>query len=113
MARPLSKISRKVLRQVRKAGSSLDELSARTGLRKERLAKVLWHLQTRGWISASEEMRALAVYRRLRPLPKPTPTRAPTRNPGAAHLVALQGAFGSRLPARRARGRVVRTPESG
>ena len=89
--------------------STLDEIAARTGLRKDRLAKVIWHLRQRGWIAADEEMRRLHVYRRLRELPS-RPRKA-SRSQSTPHIAALNAAFGIGLPAKRARGRVVRRGE--
>ena len=111
MARPLSSNSQKVLRQLGRSGKSIDELSARTGIRKDRLAKLLWHLEGLGWISAGGEVRRLAVYRRLRDAPRAKRSNPLARNVPASHLVALQAAFGIRLPAKRARGRTVRGSE--
>ena len=111
MARPLSQKTRKVLAHIgRAAGSSLDELAARSGIRKAKLAKLLWHLQGAGWIAASEELRCLVVYRRLRDIPRALP---PARDPikTAAHIQSLNAAFGIRLPAKRARGRTIRRGE--
>ena len=108
MARPLSRNSRKVLRQLGKAGKSIDELATRTGIRKDRLAKLLWHLQSLGWISVSKEVRTLPVYRRLREVPPRKPDGVPRGYTPAPHIAALQAAFGIGLPARRARGRTVR-----
>ena len=109
MARPLSETSRKVLAQLGKSPKSLDELSARTGIRKDRLAKVLWHLLGRGWVSAAEEVRRLPVYRRLRDVPS-APRTSPRPQP-KPHIAALNAAFGIGLPAKRARGRIVRRGE--
>ena len=106
MPRPLSESSRKILGQLGKSAKSLDQLSARTGIRKDRLAKVLWHLRTRGWIEESEEVRKLAVYRRLRDVP--SKARKVARAKSAPHIAALNAAFGIGLPVKRARGRVVR-----
>src|SRR5688500_1956898 len=100
MARPLSKTSRKVLAQLGKSARSLDELAARLGMRKERLAKALWHLQARGWIAATEEVRRLPVYRRLREAPRAP--RKTLRPQPAGNIAALNAAFGIALPARRA-----------
>src|SRR5437870_4157667 len=93
MARPLSSTSRKVLVQLGKTPKSLDELAARTGVRKDRLAKILWHLLGRGWISAGEEVRRLPVYRRLKDVPGPRPVARAARQ-SAPHLAALNAAFG-------------------
>ncbi len=110
MPRPLSDNSRKVLRQLGKSvGSSIDELSARTGIRKKKLARVLWDLKAAGWIAAGSEVKELTVYRRLRELPPERRDRRPVKP--ASHIDALHAAFGMRLPARRARGRVVRRGE--
>jgi hypothetical protein len=106
MPRPLSANSRKVLGQLGK-DRSLDELSALTGIRKDRVAKILWHLRSLGWIAAGEEVRRLSVYKRVRELPPARrKTAAPLSQP--AHIAALNAAFGISLPARRARGRTVR-----
>lgn len=111
MARPLSPNTRKVLAHIRRAcGSSLDELAARLGIRKARLAKLLWHLQGAGWIAASEELRRLVVYRRLRDVPRESP-RKKVDLKTAPHIQALNAAFGIHLPAKRARGRTVRRGE--
>ena len=110
MARPLSSSSLKVLTHLGNSPKSVDELSARTGMRKDKLAKVLWHLQSRGWISSGEETRRLAVYRRVRDVPqRKRPGRA-VRTP-APHIAALNAAFGIRAPVKRARGRLVRQGE--
>ena len=109
MARPLSVNSQKVLRQLGQSARSLDELAARTGIRKDRLAKLLWHLQGRGWVAVGEESRLLAVYRRLRDAPPPR--RSEKSQSGSSHIADLQAAFGIRLPAKRRRGRVVRRSE--
>jgi hypothetical protein len=111
MARPLSSNSQKVLRQLGKAGKSADELAARTGIRRDRVAKLLWHLENLGWISVGEEVRRVAVYRSLREAPPAKRKSALGRSAAASHLVALQAVFGSRLPAKRARGRTVRQSE--
>lgn len=111
MARPLSLNSRKVLTQLGKSSKSLDELSARTGIRKDKLAKLLWHLEGRGWISAGEETRRLPVYRRLRDVPPAKRTRANDGASTESHIAALNAAFGIRLPAKRARGRTIRRSE--
>ena len=111
MARPLSGNSLKVLAQLGKGPRSIDELAARTGMRKDRVAKVLWHLQSRGWITVSEEVRRLAVYRRLRNLPARKRPDGPKRYATAPHIEALQAAFGIRFPAKRARARTVRRGE--
>lgn len=107
MPRPLSVNSRKVLVQLGKAPKSLDELSARTGIRKDKLAKVLWHLEGSGWIAAGEETRQLPVYRRLREPPAPKRSR-PTGKGIAPHLAALNAAFGIRRPPKRLRARTIR-----
>jgi hypothetical protein len=109
MARPLSETSRKVLAQLGKSPKSLDELSARTAIRKDRLAKILWHLLGRGWVATAEEVRRLPVYRRLRDVPA-VPRRRP-RPQSKPHIAALNAAFGIGLPAKRARGRIVRRSE--
>lgn len=110
MARPLSLNSQKVLRQLGQSGKSLDELSARTGMRKDRLAKLLWHLEGRGWVAASEETRRLRVYRRLRDAPVRRRSELGKRS-AASHVVDLYAAFGIRLPEKRRRGRLVRGSE--
>lgn len=106
MPRPLSETSRKVLVQLGQRPKSLDELSARTGVRKDRLAKVLWHLLGRGWIAAAEEVRRLPVYRRLKAVPPAR--RKKRREQASSHLDALNAAFGIRMPAKRTRARTVR-----
>jgi hypothetical protein len=111
MARPLSANSRKVLGQVGKAGKSIDELAARTGIRKDRLAKLLWHLQSLGWISVIREVRTLPVYRRVRQVPRPKSHDVAKGYTPAPHIAALQAAFGIGVPVRRARGRTVRRTE--
>lgn len=110
MARRLSANSLKLLRQLGQSGKSIDELSARTGIRKDKVAKLLWHLRGAGWIGVSEEVRRLPVYKRLREIPaaKLTGGRALRT---AVHITALQTAFGIRLPAKRARGRTIRRGE--
>ena len=110
MARRLSANSLKVLRQLGQSGKSIDELSARTGIRKDKVAKVLWHLQGAGWIGMSEEVRRLPVYKRLREIPVLRRMAGSGRRT-APHLKALQKAFGIRLPSKRARGRTVRRGE--
>ena len=106
MARPLSETSRKVLVQLGETPKSLDEIAARTGLRKDRVAKILWHLVSRGWIATDEEVRRLPVYRRLKPVPA---ARRVRRTEAAdSHFAALNAAFGIRMPAKRARARTVR-----
>ena len=110
MARRLSANSLKVLRQLGQSARSIDELSARTGIRKDKLAKLLWHLQGAGWIGASEEVRRLPVYKRLREIPAAKRT-AGLVSRTAEHITALQTAFGIRLPAKRARGRTIRRGE--
>jgi hypothetical protein len=107
MARPLSANSRKVLVQLGKSAKSIDELSARTGIRRDKLAKLLWHLLGLGWIAVTEEVRRLPVYRRLREMPagkRPAGRRAAP----ASHIAALNAAFGIGVPPKRARGRMVR-----
>ena len=111
MARPLSPNSRKVLVQLGKSPKSVDELSARTGIRKDKLAKLLWHLEGLGWIAGDEEVRRLPVYRRLKDLPALKRTPVPRTSSSASHIAALNAAFGIRLPAKRARGRTVRRSE--
>jgi len=106
MARPLSKTSRKVLVQLGETPKSLDEIAARTGLRKDRVAKILWHLVARGWIASDEEVRLLPVYRRLKPVP--AARRIKRRTEADSHMAALNAAFGIRMPAKRARARTVR-----
>lgn len=106
MPRPLSRNTRKVLAQLGQA-RSLDELSARTGLRKDKVAKLLWNLQALGWIALSEEVRLLPVYRRLRDIPRAKRQTNPLRSQ-PAHIAALNAAFGISLPVKRARGRTVR-----
>src|SRR5947207_11536932 len=110
MPRPLSSNTRKVLTHLGKSPKSMDELAARTGIRKERVAKVLWHLEQLGWVQQTEEIRKLPVYRRLRDLPaaKPQVGRGASSAP---HIAALNAAFGIRTPAKRARGRIVRQSE--
>ena len=110
MARPLSSTSLKVLSHLGKSSRSVDELAARTGIRKDRLAKVLWHLERAGWISSGEETRSLAVYRRVRELPTRKRAHPAGRSP-APHIAALNAAFGIGAPIRRRRGRVVRGNE--
>lgn len=111
MPRPLSAYSRKVLRQLLKSvGSSIDELAARTGIRKDKLARVLWDLKGAGWVEASEEVRRLTVYRRLREMPS-LPGGSVRRTKLPSHIQALQAAFGIRMPAKRARARTVRRGE--
>lgn len=107
MPRPLSVNSRKVLAQLGKAPKSVDELSARTGIRKDKLAKVLWHLEGSGWIAVGEETRQLPVYRRLREPPAPKRSSISARSV-APHLVALDAAFGIRRPSKRLRARTIR-----
>lgn len=110
MARPLSSTSLKVLSHLGKSSKSVDELAARIGIRKDRLAKVLWHLERGGWISSGEETRSLPVYRRLRNAPaRARPIRVIARP--AAHIAALNAAFGIRTTIKRRRGRVVRRSE--
>jgi hypothetical protein len=110
MPRPLSENARKVLRRLGKVvGCSVDELSARTGVRKDKLARVLWDLKGAGWIAASCEVKELVVYRRLREMPPAR--RAKRGRKSASHIEVLQAAFGMRLPAKRARGRIVRRSE--
>ena len=104
MARLLSQYARKVLVQLGETPKSLDELAARTGIRKDRLAKVLWHLLRRGWIGTGEEVRRLPVYKRLNAVP---PARRKRRGAGS-HLDALNAAFGIRMPTKRTRARTVR-----
>lgn len=106
MPRPLSANSHKVLRQLGRSAKSLDELAARTGIRKDRVAKLLWHLEARGWIAVSEETRRLPVYRRLRQAP--IRKRKDARHRAASEFTELYAAFRMRLPAKRPRGRVVR-----
>ena len=106
MARPLSANSNKVLRQLGRSAKSLDELAARTGIRKDRVAKLLWHLEARGWIAVSEETRRLPVYRRLRQAP--IRKRKGAKRRGSSEFSELYRAFRMRLPAKRPRGRVVR-----
>ena len=110
MARPLSQNSLKVLTQLGKSSKSLDELSARTGIRKDKLAKLLWHLEGRGWIAAAQETRLLPVYRRLREVPTVKRSAARVKQP-APHIAALNAAFGIRAPLKRARARTVRRSE--
>lgn len=111
MPRPLSPTSRKVLRQMGKAiGASLDELAARTGIRKDKLAKLLWHLQRGGWIAPVEETRLLTVYRRLKDLPAAQAATRPAPRP-ASHIEALEAVFGIRRPVGRVRGRTIRRGE--
>jgi DNA-binding IclR family transcriptional regulator len=110
MARPLSANSLKVLRLLGQSGKSLDELSAVAGIRKDRLAKLLWHLERLGWIAGSEEMRRLPVYRRLRTVPARRRPQTASRHAGS-HVADLYAAFGIRLPAKRRRGRVVRASD--
>lgn len=85
----------------------MDELSARTGIRKDKLAKVLWHLEQQGWISAGEETRLLAVYRRTRDLPAVRRSIDRGKQP-APHIAALNAAFGIGIAQKRARARTVR-----
>lgn len=106
MARPLSETSRKVLAQLGETPKSLDEIAARMGLRKDRVAKILWHLVSRGWIATDEEVRRLPVYRRLKAVP--AARRAKPRSEGDPHIAALNAAFGIRMPPKRARARTVR-----
>lgn len=101
----------KVLRQLGQSAKSIDELSARTGIRKDRLAKLLWHLQGAGWIAAGEEVRRLPVYRRLRQIPAAKRVVGGERKAAAPHITALNAAFGIGLPPRRARGRTIRRGE--
>ncbi len=110
MARPLASNTRKVLRQLStEGGRSIDELAARTGIRKDKLARLLWDLKGAGWVAASSEVKELVVYRRLREMP---PARRRSRRSGTgSHIEALQAAFGMRLPVKRTRGRIVRRSE--
>ncbi len=110
MARPLSPNSRKVLRLLGGTGRSLEELAGATGIARTKLSKILWHLKALGWVAAQEEVRKLAVYKRLRAVPAPEHISEPSTKT-APHLVALQAAFGIRMPARRKRGRTVRRAE--
>jgi hypothetical protein len=110
MARPLSANSRKVLVQLGKSAKSIDELSARTGIRKDRLAKVLWHLEALGWVAVGQETRQLPVYRRLRAVSAPKRVGQSGKRP-APHIAALNAAFGIGLPAKRARARTIRRGE--
>lgn len=107
MARPLSPNSRKVLRLLGGTGRSVEELAAATGIARTKLSKILWHLKALGWVTAEEELRKLAVYKRLRVLPATQHAAQPSAKT-APHLIALQAAFGIRMPARRKRGRTVR-----
>ena len=109
MARPLSETSRKVLVHLGETPKSLDEISARTGLRKDRIAKILWQLISRGWIATAEEVRRLPVYRRLKPVP--AARRAKRGTAADSHIAALNAAFGIRMPAKRSRARTVRQRE--
>ena len=110
MARPLSANAHKVLRHLGRYAKSLDELAARTGIRKDRLAKLLWHLKRGGWIAVSEETRRLPVYLRLRDAP--AQLRRDGKRLGASQQFAeLYAAFGIRLPPKRRRGRVIRGGE--
>jgi len=106
MPRPLSPNSEKVLRHLGRSAKSLDELAARTGIRKDRVAKLLWHLEARGRIAVSEETRRLPMYRRLRQTP--IRKRKDAMHRGASKFTELYAAFRMRLPAKRPRGRVVR-----
>ncbi len=110
MARPLSSDTRRILRLLGHVGCSIDELAARTGIGKARLAKLLWHLAEAGWISAKQEVRPLTLYRRARPVPRRAAPLVPA-SATASHLEALQAAFGIRLPTKRARGRTIRRGE--
>src|SRR5438552_2389921 len=110
MARPLSHNSRKVLVQLGKSPRSMDELSARTGIRKDRVAKLLWHLQALGWVAVGEETRQLLVYRRLRPVPAAKRMERFGKR-SAPHLAALNAAFGIGLPPKRTRARTIRKGE--
>ena len=110
MARPLSSTSLKVLSHLGKSNKSVDELAARTGIKKDRLAKVLWHLERAGWISSGEETRSLAVYRRLREAPARKRAGWAGGRP-VAHIAALNAAFGIGTPVKRRRGRLVRRSE--
>src|SRR5690349_13088857 len=110
MARPLSSTSLRVLSHLGKRTKSVDELAARTGLRKDRLAKVLWHLERGGWIASGQETRALTVYRRMRDLPTRKRAIQAGRTP-TPHIAALNAAFGIGAPIQRHRGRVVRRSE--
>ena len=92
-ARPLSTNARKVLIHLGKSARSIDELAARTGIRKDKLAKTLWHLRDWGWICIAEETRRLPVYRRLRAVPAAKRT-ARGRKAAAPHIAALNAAFG-------------------
>ena len=94
----------------RTAGASIDELAARSGLRKAKLAKMLWHLQGGGWITAGPELKRVVIYRRLRDVPREAAPRT-ARPKVAPHIEALNAAFGIRLPATRARGRTIRRSE--
>jgi DNA-binding IclR family transcriptional regulator len=109
MARILSQNTRKLLTHLGNQPKSLDELAARTGLRKDKVAKLLWHLERLGWVAANEETRRLAVYRRLRDVP--AVKRDAENRTAQTHIAALNAAFGIRLPAKRARGRTVRRSE--
>ena len=108
MARQLSPEARLVLRQLGRTAKSLDELAARTKMSKRRLSRMVWDLRKLGWISASEELRALPVYRRVR---LPAPTAPAPRGEGRAplsHFAALDAWLGIRRPAKPARKRTVR-----
>ena len=107
MPRALSGNSRRVLRQLGLRSKSIDELHERTGIRKTRLAKTLWHLHRLGWIAIGAETRKLVVVRRLR-VSAPNKAGASGRARTSKYLGALYAAFGIRLPANRGRARTVR-----
>jgi len=88
----------------------MDELSARTGIRKDKVAKLLWHLEALGWVAAGEETRLLRVYRRLRDVPAARRFKDTGKKP-AAHIAALNAAFGIGRPVKRARARTIRRGE--
>ena len=108
MPRPLSLNSRKVLKQLGRSRKTIDELAAQTGIRKDRLAKLLWHLQKRGWIDISEELRRLPVFERLRDLPADKRLSISSHGQPPSHIINLYAAFKIGLPPKRTRARTVR-----
>ena len=110
MARQLSGKARLVLRKLGRSGKAIDELAVRTQISKTRLAKMLWDLRDLGWVSVSEEMRKLPVYRRVRLPARVAPGKRGKGEAPSTHIAALNAWLRIGVPVGRARSRRVVGP---
>ena len=108
----MSPDSRDVLLQLEDAPKTIDELEARTGIDKVRIAHILWNLRHFGWVTIAGilkkgrwRIRAYGLARRVPPAARET---RPSRYAPPDHIAALNAAFRIGPPPSSVRARRVR-----